>query len=219
MEAIKKAVEVGLGAAFVSRAAVQKELQLGLLSAVKLEACLVVHCVLICSKLWEVCTRLPGMPALEHLLSPWARSPGIASLQGVTLNRQLVCVTDPVRYCSHAVRAFIRELFGFTLETSATGCFLPPPQRVSQRSPSSRACCGGVLGSMYVQQQRAAQSGPDLRPCTRHSEDTVWCAQEPDTDGTRYPELRGRGPKVADLSTLTWGHDSTDQGEPCSLGS
>ena len=37
MEAIKKAVEVGLGAAFVSRAAVQKELQLGLLAAVELE--------------------------------------------------------------------------------------------------------------------------------------------------------------------------------------
>jgi DNA-binding transcriptional LysR family regulator len=37
VEAIKKAVEVGLGAAFVSRVAVQKELQLGLLSAVELE--------------------------------------------------------------------------------------------------------------------------------------------------------------------------------------
>lgn len=36
-----------------------------------------------------------------------------------------MCVTDPVRYCSHAVRAFIREMFGFTLETSAIGCFLP----------------------------------------------------------------------------------------------
>lgn len=37
MEAIKMAVQVGLGAAFVSRAAVQKELQLGLLAAVDIE--------------------------------------------------------------------------------------------------------------------------------------------------------------------------------------
>lgn len=46
------------------------------------------------------------------------------------LQRELVCVTDPVRYCSHAVRAFIREMFGITLETSAIGCFLPPPKEV-----------------------------------------------------------------------------------------
>lgn len=119
VEAIKMAVQVGLGAAFVSRAAVQKELQLGLLAAVGIE--------------------------------------------GVELQRELVCVTDPVRYCSHAVRAFIREMFGITLETSAIGCFLPPPKE------------GG----------RA--------------------------NGTRYPELRGRAPHIADLSPLSWGQSSADQ--------
>ena len=59
-------------------------------------------------------------------------------LQGVPLSRSLVCVTDPVRYCSHAVRAFIREMFGFTVETSAIGCLLPA--RVQHNKPTVLEC-------------------------------------------------------------------------------
>lgn len=81
MEAIKNAVEVGLGAAFVSRAAVEKEVALG---------------------------RLVVLTVL-----------------GVPLQRTLLCVTDPVRYCSQAVRAFIQEMFGLTIDTCAAGCFVP----------------------------------------------------------------------------------------------
>ncbi len=81
VEAIKNAVEVGLGAAFVSRSAVDKEVALGRLA--------------------------------------------VLTVRGVPLRRTLLCVTDPVRYCSQAVRAFIQEMFGLTIETSASGCFLP----------------------------------------------------------------------------------------------
>lgn len=54
--------------------------------------------------------------------------------QGVPLSRQLTCVTDPVRYCSHAVRAFIRQMFGLTLQTTAQH-WLPPPQVRPQLLP------------------------------------------------------------------------------------
>ncbi len=90
VEAIKNAVEVGLGAAFVSRSAVDKEVALGRLA--------------------------------------------VLTVRGVPLRRTLLCVTDPVRYCSQAVRAFIEEMFGLTIETSASGCFLPGqvcPSRIS----------------------------------------------------------------------------------------
>jgi len=156
VEAIKKAVEVGLGAAFVSRAAVQKELQLGLLAAVEIEVTLPADANT--HELWEFrcstwlqpcpqdaghATELwfdhPGsrrlsVPSKKHQFHIWLCKRSVAKervtlRQGVPLTRQLVCVTDPVRYCSHAVRAFIREMFGLTVETSAIGCFLPSPVR------------------------------------------------------------------------------------------
>ena len=87
MEAIKNAVEVGLGAAFVSRSAVEKEVALGRLA--------------------------------------------VLTVRGVPLRRTLLCVTDPVRYCSQAVRAFIQEMFGLTIATSESGCFLPGQVRTA----------------------------------------------------------------------------------------
>ncbi|KAK9823685.1 hypothetical protein WJX72_004627 [[Myrmecia] bisecta] len=78
VEAIKNAVEVGLGAAFVSKAAVSKEVELGRL----------------------------------HMLG----------VRGVRLARTLSCVTDPVRYCSKALRAFIREMFGLTVASGSFPC-------------------------------------------------------------------------------------------------
>lgn len=85
MESMKNAVEVGLGVAFVSRSAVEKEVALGSLA--------------------------------------------VLTVRGVLLQRTLLCVTDPVRYCSKAVRAFTQEMFGVTIETTAAGCFLPDQVR------------------------------------------------------------------------------------------
>ena len=85
MESIKNAVEVGLGVAFVSRSAVEKEIALGRLV--------------------------------------------VLTVRGVPLQRTLLCVTDPVRYCSQAVRAFIQEMFGLTIQTTAAGGVLPDQVR------------------------------------------------------------------------------------------
>lgn len=78
IEAIKNAVEANLGAAFVSRAAIEKEVELGRLS--------------------------------------------ILTIKDLPLSRPLLCITDPGRYCSLAVRAFIRALFGLTVVTVPDGC-------------------------------------------------------------------------------------------------
>ena len=164
MEAIKRAVEVGLGAAFMSRAAVQNELQLGLLSAVEIEAHLPILAFVLCAHAAMRCCRsrvlTASVPcvspllltsdaalrsrrcALMHLGQPAAEQPDLLAmashlvnfpvgmgLQGVPLRRCLNCVTDPVRYCSHAVRAFIREMFGLTVQTSPIGCLLPGQAR------------------------------------------------------------------------------------------
>lgn len=67
MEAIKKAVEVGLGAAFVSRSAVQKELQLGLLSAVEIE----VHHALHFSA--SACAAVDIILAIQHCIMIWTQ--------------------------------------------------------------------------------------------------------------------------------------------------
>ena len=47
---------------------------------------------------------------------------------GVHLSRQLLCVTDPARYCSKAARALIREMFGLSVTIVPQGCFLPAAQ-------------------------------------------------------------------------------------------
>ena len=86
VEAIKTAVEENLGAAFVSRTAVEKEVELGRLA--------------------------------------------VLSVKDTPLSRPLLCITDPGRYCSLAVRAFIRALFGLTVVTVPDGCF---PQIVEVR--------------------------------------------------------------------------------------
>jgi DNA-binding transcriptional LysR family regulator len=46
-------------------------------------------------------------------------------IRGVPLSRTLLCVTDPMRYCSKAARALIREMFGLTVKLAPQGCFLP----------------------------------------------------------------------------------------------
>ncbi len=81
MEAIKNSVEANLGVAFVSAAAINKEVQLGLLSPLR--------------------------------------------IRDVPLSRTLLCVTDPMRYCSKAARALIREMFGLHVRLAPQGCFLP----------------------------------------------------------------------------------------------
>ena len=97
MESIKNAVEVGLGAAFVSRSAVKKEVELGRLT--------------------------------------------VLTVRGVPLTRTLLCITDPVRYCSQAVRAFIQEMFGVTIEPSSAGCFVGEVRlRVLNCWPSAALC-------------------------------------------------------------------------------
>jgi DNA-binding transcriptional LysR family regulator len=73
VEAIKKAVEVGLGAAFVSRVAVQKELQLGLLSAVELEVT-VLPLVWLAAPRWALKTVQSIQAVLPHLSQGAAES-------------------------------------------------------------------------------------------------------------------------------------------------
>ena len=115
MEAIKNAVEVGLGVAFVSRSAVEKEVALGRLA--------------------------------------------VLTVRGVLLRRTLLCVTDPVRYCSQAVRAFIQEMFGLTIATCASGCFLPG----QARTVGCSACLGS---SAHHQGGHLAQSDcAVIKPC------------------------------------------------------
>ena len=142
MEAIKKAVEVGLGAAFVSRAAVHNEVQLGRLA--------VLHVEVPPPPAPGHGTRTPSVAARPYASSlagpllhgaemdPVTACPVVLRLcgatQGVPLSRQLMCVTDPVRYCSHAVRAFIRQMFGLTVQTTAQN-WLPPPQVRPQPLP------------------------------------------------------------------------------------
>ncbi len=104
MEAIKNAVEVGLGVAFVSRSAVEKEVALGRLA--------------------------------------------VLTVRGVPLRRTLLCVTDPVRYCSQAVRAFIQEMFGLTIATSASGCFLPGQARAAGWSVCFRSSADHQCGHL-----------------------------------------------------------------------
>lgn len=77
IETIKAAVEANLGVAFVSRAAISKEVGIGCLCAL--------------------------------------------TIRGVVLQRMLSVVTDPSRYCSNAVRAFLREMFGLNTCTAAFG--------------------------------------------------------------------------------------------------
>ena len=48
----------------------------------------------------------------------------VLRIQGIPLVRSLRCVTDPVRYCSRAVQAFIREMFGLTIDTTPEGCIV-----------------------------------------------------------------------------------------------
>ncbi|KAK9831888.1 hypothetical protein WJX81_005804 [Elliptochloris bilobata] len=80
VEAIKGAVASGLGAAFVSAAAVRAEVAAGQLAAL----------------------RIDGLP----------------------LRRTLRVITDPVRYCPKATRAFIRETLGLPFAAPGSdGCF------------------------------------------------------------------------------------------------
>ena len=118
MEAIKNAVEEGLGAAFVSRLAVDKEVALGRLV--------------------------------------------VLTVRGVPLQRTLLCVTDPVRYCSQAVRAFIQEMFGVTIETSASGCFLPGQVRRSRLSPGHALRCMTVCERPCMRAVRSTHSSCGL---------------------------------------------------------
>lgn len=47
----------------------------------------------------------------------------------------------------------------------------------------------------------------------------IACAQGGGAMQTRYPELRGRGPHIADMSPLSWGVTSAEQlGEPEDAG-
>lgn len=91
VESMKNAVEVGLGVAFVSRSAVEKEVALGSLA--------------------------------------------VLTVAGVPLQRTLLCVTDPVRYSSKAVHAFIQEMFNVAIpnsgQTTAAGGFLPDKVRAT----------------------------------------------------------------------------------------
>ncbi len=66
--------------------------------------------------------------------------------QDVPLSRSLVCVTDPVRYCSHAVRAFIRELFGVSVHTAGNGS-LPPTVRCPTPPPPYLSMCASARGA------------------------------------------------------------------------
>jgi LysR substrate binding domain len=105
VEAIKNVVELDLGAAFVSTAVVEKEVELGRL----------------------------------HLLR----------VAGVPLMRTLHCITDPTRYCSQAVRAFIQEMFGLTMETVPQGCFPSALGQVRRgcASPRCAVLCPGTCTS------------------------------------------------------------------------
>ena len=63
----------------------------------------------------------------------------VLRIQGIPLVRSLRCVTDPVRYCSRAVQAFIREMFGLTIDTTPEGCIVGSSEMVGLRVV--QLCC------------------------------------------------------------------------------
>jgi hypothetical protein len=64
-------------------------------------------------------------------------------------HRQLLCVTDPARYCSKAARALIAEMFGLSVTIVPQGCFLP--QEVMAHPFCSQAsCCSALENNIKV---------------------------------------------------------------------